>query len=94
MPRFLIEIAHEEETVACAKAVQILLTTGSHFLTHSDWGCTDGVHKGWVIVEADSKDEARRILPPKYRAQASIVMLNKFGLEEIEGLLRHHRRES
>lgn len=90
MPRFLIETAHEEETVACAKAVQLLMTTGSHFLTHADWGCTDGVHKGWVIVEVDSKDEARRILPPRYRDQAHIVQLNKFGMEELDELIRHH----
>jgi nicotinate-nucleotide pyrophosphorylase len=93
MPRFLIEIPHEAETVACAKAVHVLLSTGSHFLTHADWGCTDGVHKGWIIVEVDNKDEARRIPPPIYRAQADIVLLNKFGLEEIEDLLRHHKRE-
>lgn len=93
MPRFLIEIPHEAETVACAKAVRVLLATGSHFLTHADWGCMDGVHKGWIIVEVDSKDEARRILPPAYRAQADIVLLNKFGLQEIDDLLRHHKSE-
>lgn len=94
MPRFLIEIPHEEETVACAKAVQVLLATGSHFLTNADFGCTDGVHKGWIVVEVDSKDEARRILPPAYRASADIVLLNKFGMQEIEDLLRHHTGKS
>jgi hypothetical protein len=91
MPRFLIEIAHEAEKVACAKAVHLLMTTGSHWLTHADWGCTDGVHKGWVTVEVDSKDEARRILPPRYRNQADIVQLNKFGLEELENLIGYHQ---
>ncbi len=89
--RFLIEVPHEEETVACARAVEILLRTGSHYLTHADWGCKDGEHKGWIIVEADSKDEARNILPPVYRPQAKIVQLNSFSIEEIEDLLRHHK---
>lgn len=71
-----------------------LLATGSHFLTHADWGCTDGVHKGWIIVEVDSKEEARRILPPAYRANADIVLLNKFSMREIENLLRHHAGKS
>ena len=38
MARFLIEVPHEPELIACARAVEILLKTGSHFLTHADWG--------------------------------------------------------
>ena len=90
MARFLIEVPHEAEKVECARAIQILLSTGSHFLTHAEWGCLDGVHKGWIIMELESKQEARSILPPAYRSQAKIVELNKFTLEEIEEILRHH----
>jgi len=91
MPRFLIEVPHEEEIVACARVVEIFLKTGSHFLSNADWGCKDGVHKAWIIVDVDSKDDARRILPPAYRQQASIVQLNKFTMGEIEEILRHHK---
>ena len=91
MPRVLIEVPHETEKVACALAVRILLTTGSHFLTNADFGCLDGDHKAWIIVEGESKDEVRAILPPTYRSQAKIVKLNKFTLEEIEEVLRHHK---
>ena len=31
------------------------------------------------MVDVDSKDEARNILPPGYRREATIVQLNKFG---------------
>ncbi|HVH27968.1 MAG TPA: hypothetical protein VM818_14465 [Vicinamibacterales bacterium] len=91
MARFLIEVPHEEEVVACAKVVQVFLTSGSHFLTHADWGCNDGVHRAWIIVDLDSRDEARALLPPAFRAQASIVKLNKFSIEEIDDILSHHR---
>ncbi len=90
MARFLIEVPHEAGKVECARAVQILLSTGSHFLTHAEWGCLDGEHKAWLIMELESKQEARSILPPAYRSQAKIVELNKFTMEEIEGILRHH----
>jgi hypothetical protein len=90
MARFLIEVPHEAEKVECARAVQILLRTGSHFLTHAEWGCLDGEHKGWMILELQNKEEARSILPPAYRSQAKIVELNKFTMEEIEEILRHH----
>ena len=90
MPRFLIEVPHEAETVACARAVQLLLQTGSHYLTNADFGCRDGDHRAWIVAEGDSKDQVRNILPPAYRASARIIGLNKFSLEELEELLKHH----
>ena len=90
MPRFLIEVPHESEVVSCYRAIRVLLETGSHFLTHADFGCDDGVHKAWMIVEAASKDEARNILPTAYRRQATIVQLCKFGLEELPDLMKRH----
>jgi hypothetical protein len=90
MPRFLIEVPHEAEKIACARAVRLLLQTGSHYLTHADFGCRDGDHRGWIIVEVDNKVEARNTLPPAYRAQAQIVGLNKFSLEELDALLKQH----
>jgi hypothetical protein len=90
--RFLIEVPHEESTVACARVVDVFLKTGSHFLSSADWGCRDGVHKAWMLVEVDSKDEARRILPPAFRGQATIVALNSFTSEEIDRILDEHGR--
>jgi len=90
--RFLIEVPHEEEVTACARAVEFFLKTGSHFLSHTDWGCKDGVHKAWIIVEVDSKEDARNIVPPVFRPQAKIVRLNRFTIEEIDDILRHHAR--
>lgn len=90
MSRFLIEIPHEAEKVACLKAVKVLQETGSHFLTHADYGCLDGVHKAWIIVELDSKEEALMTVPRAYRSNATIVKLNCFSEEEIDELLSHH----
>jgi hypothetical protein len=90
MARFLIEVPHESEFVACTRAVQILLKTGSHYLTHADFGCMDNDHRAWIVVELADKEEARNILPPEYRAQARITGLNKFSVAEIEDLIKHH----
>ena len=90
MAKFLIEVPHEAEKLACLRAIQILLQTGSHYLTNAEFGCYDGDHNAWVIVDVDSKEEARRILPPIYRSKAKIVGLNRFKMEEVEEMLRHH----
>ncbi len=91
MAKFLIEVPHEAERVSCLRAIQILLQTGSHYLTNAEFGCNDGVHKAWVIVDVDSKEEARGILPPMYRSQADIVCLSRFSLDEVEEMLRYHQ---
>lgn len=87
MPRFLIEVPHAVEPMACAREVHVFLSTGSHFLSHADWGCMDGVHCAWLVVEVANREEARMIVPPQFRAQAKIVGLNKFDLEQIEAVI-------
>jgi hypothetical protein len=91
MARFLIEVPHEDNRKACALAVKILLSSGSHYLTHADYGCLDGEHKAWIIIEADSKQEARLIIPPVYRQAVKVVKLNKFSLKDIDEILEQHQ---
>ena len=93
MPKFLIEVPHEEELLACAQVVESFLNYGSHFATKADWGCTDGVHKAWITIETESKEDARNILPPAYRSRATIIKLNKFTMEEIDGILQQHGKK-
>jgi hypothetical protein len=90
MPKFLIEAPHEGTTQACLKAIELFHRTGSHFLTHADWGCKDGQHTAWIIVETDNREDARRILPVPYRASAKIVQLNAFTGDDLAELLRQH----
>jgi hypothetical protein len=90
MARFLIEVPHEDKKEECERVVELFLKTGSHFLTHADWGCMDGDHKAWIIAEVENREEARYILPPLFRNKAKIVSLNKFTLEDIEEDLQEH----
>ena len=86
MPRFIIEVTHPSAHEACLRAVHALLNFGSHFITHADWGCHDGVHKSWLIVDVDCKNTAKCIVPPTFREDAKVTELNKFSLQEVESL--------
>lgn len=90
MPRFLVEVAHENRKEACDRAVQVFLQTGSHFMTNADWGCSDGEHKAWFVAEFNTKEEARQILPPAFRLQAKIIELEKFSLADVDTTLGYH----
>ena len=88
MPRFIIEVTHPSAHEGCVRAVHALLNFGSHYITHAEWGCRDGVHKGWLIVDVDSKDTAKCIVPPHFREDAKVTELNKFSLEEAQRMLQ------
>jgi len=83
MAKYLIEVPHGADKASCVLAVKIFLQTGSHFLTHADWGCLDGEHKAWIIADVASKDEANYILPPAFRSSAKITLLTNFTAKDL-----------
>ena len=83
MKKFLIETRHGPDKKSCTEAIRVFLQTGTHLLTHADWGCADGEHKAWIVVEAESKEEAMYVLPPYYRPSAKIIQLVNFTLQDI-----------
>lgn len=88
MPRYLIEVPHEDDVIGCSRVVRIFLSSGSHFLTNAEWGCHDDDHRCWMIVDVDDRNAARGIVPPGMRAQARIVQLSRFTLDEIDDIER------
>ena len=90
MPKFMIEVSHERERIACARAIRVFLETGSHWLTNADWGCMDDDHRCWIIVDLPTKEEAMMILPPVFRAEAKIIQLRHFSMAEIDAILASH----
>ena|SRR5580765_7415853 len=90
MPRFLIEVPHNPDPVACARVIHVFLSTGSHFLTNAEWGCTDNVHKAWMLVDVENRQEALAIVPPMFRRETTVVAVKHFSMAEIEPTIRKH----
>jgi hypothetical protein len=90
MPKFLIEVPHKKEKRECERAVDVFKRTGSHFLINADWGCSDDVHKAWIIIEVDSKEEALMVVPPSFRKKTKVITLQKFAFDKPdEGMELH-----
>jgi hypothetical protein len=87
MARYLIEITHSDEHEGCVKALNSIMQFGSHIATHADFGCEDGVHIGWLIVDVDTREEARQMIPPQYHADARVTKLRRWNRQEIEKML-------
>ena len=85
MARYLIETPHERHD--CLALLDVVNAMG--YLINFDWGCEDGVHTGWAIIQAENKEQAHLAVPPLVRAHARVVRLNKF---DNEALCRLHER--
>ena len=89
MARFLVELEHEANPEACQRAYDIILSSGSHFLTNAEWGCEDNEHFCCIIVDLESKEEVRSILPPIYRNEARIVEVKRYRLKDFSESQSH-----
>lgn len=78
MNRFLIESPHTAEN--CTQAVKDIHAAG--YLHFFEWGCDDGDHTAWAIVEAQNAEHARQMVPWYLREQARIVKLVKFEIAD------------
>ncbi len=82
MERFLIETPHTDEE--CLSLLDQILAMG--YLHNFDWGCEDGDHTGWAIIEADNRDQALLAVPTMVRPKVRIVQLNRFTDEDVQKL--------
>ena len=87
MPRFLIEIRHSDHYEGCVRALDAIMKHGSHLVTNADFGCEDGAHSGWLIVDLENREEAMQIVPPQFRSDAQIVQLRKWTRQQIEAMM-------
>jgi hypothetical protein len=81
MPKYLIESSHTARE--CVWALKVLLSETPETLDQFQWGCRDGEHVGWAVVEAENKFVAQELVPLKLRPKARIVELYQFRPEEI-----------
>ena len=82
MKRFLVVSHHSGDE--CVKALKETLAIG--YLTHFEWGCKDGVHTGWAILEADDKNQAMLSIPTFLRGKGQVVQLARFDPEKVTAM--------
>jgi hypothetical protein len=85
MKKYLIEVSESSYKLSSMRASYIFNRTGSHFVTHADWGFHDGQYKAWLFAETENEKEAMQILPSAYRHRAKIVLINKFSRTSTDG---------
>ena len=80
MDRYLIESPHDAD--GCRQLVMNVNALG--YLNNCDWGCTGGVHKAWVIIQAENEKQALLVVPFPLRKNATAIKLVKFDPEMVK----------
>jgi hypothetical protein len=85
MNKYMVISPHTEEE--CSIVVHQVIAAG--YTTHTDWGCMDGDHTGYAVIEAESHEQALLFVPSLVRPKAKAVMVVRFYPEEDEVELTH-----
>ncbi len=81
MKRYLIQTPHKAED--CLKALDEELAKGTDVLGKFDYGCMAGDHTGYAIVDANTREDAVKIVPTFLQSTARIVEVGKFTPDMI-----------
>ncbi len=84
MPTYLIKSAHDSKQ--CIRALDEELAKGPDVLDQFVYGCHDGDHTGYAIVEAASKEDAMSLVPDMLQPNAVITQVDKYNADDIRAL--------
>ena len=82
MERYIVIAPHTKGD--CTKTLRQIEAMG--YITHFDWGCKDGEHCGWAVIEAESPAKALLVVPAFDRHNAKAVRLAKFSPQEVRSM--------
>ena len=77
MHRYIVISPHTAED--CKLAVKHFREHHAGFLSHYEWGCYDNDHTAYLMLEAESHEEALLTVPPLFRGKARAVQLTFFN---------------
>jgi len=84
MTRYMIASKHEPEE--CLRALDEELAKGPAVLDRFVYGCKEGDHTGYAIVDAKSLSDALAMVPDFLQEKACITKVDKFTPAEIKSL--------
>ncbi len=84
MSRFMIASKHE--AADCVRALDAELAKGTAILDKFVFGCKEGDHTGYAIVETKNLSDALALVPNFLQQMACITKVDKFTPAEIRSL--------
>lgn len=86
MAKYIIEKPHTSEE--CLDDLDSMLAEAPDILDKFVWGCGQGEHNGWALIESDSKEDLVATLPESIRGKFKVTEVSKLTPEEIKSFHR------
>lgn len=86
MARYMIAISQPAD--AYLHTLDLMRKESPALLEQVYWGFMDGDFSGWLLVESDSEEEARHMLPVGLQSEAHIAEVHRYPPSEIKHLHR------
>jgi hypothetical protein len=77
MPRYIVISSHTAED--CKMAVKHFREHHAGFLSHFEWGCYDNDHTAYLMLDAESHEDALQTVPPLWRNKTRVIQLTHFN---------------
>jgi sulfur relay (sulfurtransferase) DsrF/TusC family protein len=84
MSRYLISSPHTSEE--CVRSLDAMLAKGSNVLDKFVFGCDDGDHTGYAIVDVKSLSDALALVPDFLQENACITKVEKLSAADIRAM--------
>ena len=81
MKRYLIQTPHK--AADCLRALDEELAIGPDVLGKFDYGCMAGDHTGYAIIDANTREDAVKIVPTFLQKKVRVVEVAKFTPDMI-----------
>lgn len=86
MARYMIAISQPAD--AYLHTLDLMRKESPALLEEVYWGFMDGDFTGWALVDTDSEEDAKHLLPIGLQSEAHIAEVHKYLPSEIEQLHR------
>ncbi len=84
MIKYLISASHEPDQ--CLQALDAELAKGTDVLDRFVYGCREGDHTAYAVVDVANKSEALALVPDFLQDNACITRVDKFSPADIRSL--------
>ena len=86
MKHYMVVVEHTPDE--CLRTMDELAYHTPELLEQFWFGGIAGEHKGWVIVDTDSEQDALEKLPPALRENADVVPVRRYTAHSVRALHR------
>jgi hypothetical protein len=86
--KYFVQVPHTQEQ--CMNMLGEMKKKGDPFLSKFYFGCMNGDHTGYGVLEGSSEDDVRKMLPREEQANAKIEKVDQFTAAKIEQIHKQH----